>query len=216
MEIFVTGATRVLGRPVVQALVDAGRRVRALSRSEENAAALRELGVDPAPASLFEVESLKPALTGSDAILHLATRIPPTMKMGRLSAWQENDRLRREGTRNLVEAALAGGSVHTFIYPSFAFVYPDSGDRWIDADTTPVQPAATLHSTLDAEVAVASFAGNERRGISLRLGAFYGPESPATWEFLSSARRGDRRLPRITLGPSVPWESRAGRRRPGR
>src|SRR3989440_7177469 len=190
MEIFVTGASRVLGRPVVQALIDAGHRVRALSRSEENAAALRELGTDPVPASLFEVESLKPALTGSDAILHLATRIPPTMKMGRLSAWQENDRIRHEGTRNLVEAALAVGGVQTFIYPSFAFVYPDSGDRWIDADTTPVQPAATLHSTLDAEVAVANFAGNERRGISLRMGGFYGPESPATWEFLGYARRG--------------------------
>ncbi len=190
MEIFLTGATRVLGRPVVQRLVAAGHRVRALSRSEENAAALRQLGADPVPASLFEVESLKPALTGSDAILHLATSIPPTMKMGRLSAWQANDRLRREGTRNLVAAALAVGGVETFIYPSFAFVYPDSGDSWIDAGTTPVQPAATLHSTLDAEVAVARFAGNERRGISLRLGALYGPESPATWEFLSYARRG--------------------------
>ncbi|HET8851275.1 MAG TPA: NAD(P)H-binding protein, partial [Ktedonobacteraceae bacterium] len=195
MEIFMTGATRVLGHPIVQLLVDAGHRVRALSRSEENAAALRKLGADPVPASLFEVESLKPALTGSDAILHLATSIPPTMKMGRLAAWQANDRIRREGTRNLVEAALAGGSVHTFIYPSFAFVYPDSGDRWIDADTTPVQPAVTLHSTLAAEVAVASFAGNERRGISLRLGALYGPESPATWEFLSYAHRGIAALP---------------------
>src|SRR6266699_1425076 len=190
MEIFVTGATRVLGRPVVQALIDAGHHARALSRSEENAAALRELAVDPVPASLFEVESLKPALTGSEAILHLATRIPPTLKMGRLSAWQENDRIRREGTRNLVEAALAVGGVQTFIYPSFAFVYPDSGDRWIDAETTLAQPAATLHSTLDAEVAVASFTRNERRGVSLRMGAFYGPESPATWEFLSYARRG--------------------------
>ncbi len=151
MEIFMTGATRVLGHTVVQRLVAAGHRVRALSRSEENATVLRQLGANPVSASLFEVESLKPALTGSDAILHLATRIPPTMKMGRLSAWQENDRIRREGTRNLVEAALAVGSVQTFIYPSFAFVYPDSGDSWIEADTTPVQPAATLHSTLDCE-----------------------------------------------------------------
>ncbi len=85
MEIFLTGATRVLGHPVVQRLVDAGHRVRALSRSEENAAALRQLGADPVPASLFEVESFKPALTGSDATLHLAARIPPTMKMGAMS-----------------------------------------------------------------------------------------------------------------------------------
>src|SRR5436309_2544693 len=205
MEIFVTGATRVLGRPVVQVLVETGHRVRALSRSEENAAELRKLGADPVPASLFEVESLKPALSGSDAILRLASRIPPTMKMGRLSAWQENDHIRREGTRNLVEAALAAGAIQTFIYPSFAFVYPDSGDRWIDAGTTPVQPAATLHSTLDAEVAVASFAGNERREISLRLGGFYGPVSAATWEFLSYARRGFAALPgsRDAYYPSI-------------
>ena len=37
MEIFLTGATRVLGHPVVQRLVAAGHRVRALNRSEENA-----------------------------------------------------------------------------------------------------------------------------------------------------------------------------------
>jgi hypothetical protein len=66
------------------------------------------------------------------------------MKMGRLSAWQENDRIRREGTRNLVKAALAVGGVQIFIYPSFAFVYPDSGNRWIDADSTAVQPAHML------------------------------------------------------------------------
>jgi uncharacterized protein YbjT (DUF2867 family) len=79
METFVTGATRVLGRPVVQILVAAGHRVRALSRSEENGAELRKLGAEPVPANLFEVKSLKPALSGSDAILHLATRIPATM-----------------------------------------------------------------------------------------------------------------------------------------
>ncbi len=72
MEIFVTGATRVLGRPVVQALVDGGHRVRALSRSEENAAALRELGAVPVAASLFEVESLKPACRWRDTDLHLS------------------------------------------------------------------------------------------------------------------------------------------------
>jgi 2-alkyl-3-oxoalkanoate reductase len=85
MEIFLTGATRVLGHTVVQRLVAAGHRVRAFSRSEENAVALRQLGTDPVPASLFEVESLKPALTGSDATLHLAASIPPTMKMGAMS-----------------------------------------------------------------------------------------------------------------------------------
>ena len=190
MEVFVTGATRVLGRPVVQQLIAAGHHIRALSRSQENEKELRELGAEPVAANLFDVESLKLALKGCDAILHLATKIPPTMKMGRLSAWQENDRIRRDGTRNLVDAALAVGGVQTIIYPSFFSVYPDSGDRWIDADSTPVQSATTLQSTLDAEEAVARFASDGRRGISLRVGAFYGPEAPSAREVLDYARKG--------------------------
>ncbi|HLG63920.1 MAG TPA: NAD(P)-dependent oxidoreductase [Ktedonosporobacter sp.] len=192
MEVFVTGATRVLGRPVVQQLIAAGHHVRGLSRSQENEKELRELRAEPVAANLFDVESLKAAVKGCDAILHLATRIPPTMKMGRLSAWLENDRIRRDGTRNLVEAALAVGGVQTIIYPSFFSVYADSGDKWIDAASTPVQSTTSLQSTLDAEEAAARFAstGNGRRGISLRMGAFYGPEAPSAMEILDYARKG--------------------------
>lgn len=182
----------MLGRPVVQQLIAAGHHIRALSRSQENEKELHALGAEPVAANLFDVESLKPALKGCDAILHLATKIPPTIKMGRLSAWQENDRIRRDGTRNLVDAALAVGGVQTIIYPSFFSVYPDSGDKWIDAASTPVQTTASLQSTLDAEEAVARFAsaGNGRRGISLRMGAFYGPEAPSAMEVLDYARKG--------------------------
>ena len=187
MNTFVTGATRVLGNAVVSMLIARGHHVSALSRSQDNVTVLNRLGAEPVSADLFNVESLKQALAGCDAILHLATRIPPTMQMGKLASWHENDRIRREGTHNLVEAALAEGGVHIFIYPSFALVYPDSGDKWIDADMTPVQPTPTLRSTLDAETAVARFAGENRRGISLRMGAFYGPESPTT---ISYARKG--------------------------
>lgn len=223
MKIFVTGATRVLGNAVVPLLIARGHSVSALSRSQENVMVLNRLGAEPVSADLFDVESLKQALAGCDAILHLATSIPPTMKMGKFASWQENDRIRREGTNNLVEAALAAGNVRTFIYPSFALVYPDSGDKWIDASTTPLQPAPTVRSTLDAEAAVARFAGENRRGISLRMGLFYGLESPGTLEQISYAGKGiatfpgssDAYLPQIwvqdaasaiaaALEPSVP------------
>jgi 2-alkyl-3-oxoalkanoate reductase len=191
MQIFVTGASGVLGKAVVPRLLADGHVVCALSRSEANKEALQRLGAKPIRVDLFDSQALVHLLADClvEAILHLATRIPPPMQMGRLSAWQENDRIRREGTRALVEAALTAASVKTFIYPSFAFVYPDSGDTWIDAESAPVQPAATLHSTLDAEAEVARFAGNEHRGISLRLGALYGPE-PTSWQFLRYAHRG--------------------------
>jgi nucleoside-diphosphate-sugar epimerase len=196
MHVFVTGATGVLGKAVVPSLLADGHVVYALSRSEANTEVLQCLGAKPVPADLFDAHALVQVLAGcqAEAILHLATSIPSTMQVGRRSAWQENDRIRREGTRVLVEAALAAGTVSTFIYPSYAFVYRDSGDRWIDAETTPIQPAVNLSSTLDAEAEVVRFAGSERRGISLRMGSFYGPE-PSSWQLLRYASRGIAVLP---------------------
>lgn len=161
------------------------------------------MGAYPVATDLFDIEALTQILRGYDAVFHLATRIPPTMQMGRRSAWLENDRLRREGARSLVTAARATGTVHTLIYPSYDFLYPSSGDTWLDAQTASLDPAPTLVSTVDAEAAVAGFAvngTNKRRGISLRLGMFYGPESPATWEMLDFARKGIGMLPGVRSG----------------
>jgi nucleoside-diphosphate-sugar epimerase len=134
MNVFVTGATGVLGKPVVRLLVEAGYQVSALSHSEANTTTIQQLSATPVVADLFERESLIRALssTRADAIIHLASRIPPTSRMGKLSSWQENDRIRRDGTRTLVEAALAT-DIQTMIYPSFYFVYPDRGDAFTNA-----------------------------------------------------------------------------------
>jgi uncharacterized protein YbjT (DUF2867 family) len=45
MNIFVTGATGVLGKPVVRLLVESGHKVYALSRSEANTATIRQPGL---------------------------------------------------------------------------------------------------------------------------------------------------------------------------
>ncbi len=213
MQIFVTGATGVLGKVVVPGLLAEGHVVSALSRSEANTEALERLEAKPIQADLFDAQALVQALadSGAEAVLHLATSIPPTMQMGRRKAWQENDRIRREGTRAMVEAALFVGTVRTFVYPSYALVYPESGDRWIDAESTPVQPGVNLSSTLDAEAEVARFARHERRGISLRMGSFYGPE-PTSWQLLRYARRGIAAFPPGALDAYLPqiWVHDAG------
>lgn len=196
MKIFVTGATGVLGRPVVKALAGGGQSsVQALSRSPKDEALLQGLGACPVEVDLFDVAALTRVLSGVDAILHLATRIPPSSQVGKRSSWLENDHLRRDGTRCLVEAALATESVQSFIYPSYTFLYPDSGATWIDASTTAVRPNAVLQSTLDAEAAVTHFATQGRHGVSLRLASLYGPESGATREQIDYARKGLAALP---------------------
>lgn len=188
MNVFVTGATGVLGKPTVRMLLDSGHTVRALARSEDNDSRLREAGAEPVRADLFNPSTLRTAVAGCDAILHLATRIPRSNDSSRRAAWQENDRIRIEGTRNLVDAALES-AVSTFIYPGIVFFYPDRGANWIDSDTRP-DPSPTLISSLKAEAEVDRFTKSGKRGIVLRMGGFYGPTAGNTNEMLRVARQG--------------------------
>jgi nucleoside-diphosphate-sugar epimerase len=194
--VFVSGATGTLGRPVVRQLVAAGHRVRALAHGDMAIERIRRLGAEPVPGDLFDPSSLTTAMAGADAVLHLATRIPPATKSGKPGAWLENDRIRRDGTRNVVNAALEAG-VRTLVYPSFAFVYPNSGDKWIDAASQkPAQPPHPfVESTLDAEGEVGRFTASGGRGITLRMGGFYGPKTTHTLEMRAMARRGLSPLP---------------------
>jgi nucleoside-diphosphate-sugar epimerase len=195
MQIFITGATGVLGRLAVRELVANGHQVRGLARSEANFACLRDLGAEPVGCDLFDPPSLVGAVRGCEAIAHLATKIPPTAQLGRRSAWRETDHIRREGTSNLVDVALAVG-VGSLVYPSICFLYPDIGAGWIDPSfcTEPVV-VDYYRSTLDAEAEVRRFPSEGGRGAVLRMGFFYGPESPQSRDQLWLARWGIASVP---------------------
>ncbi|HEY4386900.1 MAG TPA: NAD-dependent epimerase/dehydratase family protein [Ktedonobacteraceae bacterium] len=196
MNIFVTGATGVLGKSVIPFLIKSGHQVYTLSRSEKNAEVVRQLGAEPVTADLFDRNSLIKVLetTKASAIAHLASKIPATSRMGKVASWQENDHIRRDGTRILVDAALAT-RVRTFVYPSFYYIYPDRGDQWIDACSTSVQAHVIQQATIDAEVEIARFSGEQRCGIVLRMGSLYGPEVPSALEQFQMAQKGFAVLP---------------------
>ncbi len=189
MRVFVTGATGVIGRRAVAQLVAAGHEVTAVSRSAEKDALLRSLGATPVAVSLFDVPALTEAMAGHDVVANLATAIPPLARAARPSAWDENNRIRSEGSTALVDAALAAG-VGRFVQESITFTYPDRGDGWIDAATTEIDPPPIGSSTLDAE-------GNARRfteaggvGVVLRFGMFYAADAHHTVTMVRSARLG--------------------------
>lgn len=196
MNVFVTGATGILGKAVIPILRASGHQVYALSRSEKNAVMIRELDAEPIIADLFDSASLSRALASAKAtaIVHLATKIPPTARMGKVTSWHENNHIRRDGTRALVDAALTTG-VQTFIYPSFYYVYPDRGNQWIDAETTPIQSHVIQQATIDAEQEVARFTAAQHHGIVLRMGNLYGPETPSALEQFQMAQKGFAALP---------------------
>jgi nucleoside-diphosphate-sugar epimerase len=188
MIVFVTGGTGALGVPTISLLRRRGHRVRALATGAASAAALRGAGAEPVEVSLFDRDALASAVRGADAILHLATRIAPASAARRREAWRDNDRIRTEGTRNLVDAALTAG-VGVLVYPSFAPVYADGGSRWLSYGS-PVAPTDVLRSTLTAEEEVARFTAAGGRGVVLRLAGVYGPHSSATRDVLAMAHKG--------------------------
>jgi nucleoside-diphosphate-sugar epimerase len=157
MRTFVTGGSGVLGRFLVPLLQSSGH--------ETVAPRHADLDLDDAAA-------VRAAMDGTQAVYHLATRIPPPERMAAPDAWKENDHLRSVITSRLVDAALALGA-ETFVFPSIAFVYPPD----VDADeTTPVsRESESRRSVFEAEAAVQRFSDAGGRGVVLRLGLLWGP-----------------------------------------
>lgn len=188
MRIFVTGATGVIGRRAVPLLTQ-NHSVTAALRNESARERLARVGVQSAVVDLFDPVGLRRAIEGHDTVINLATHIPSsTWKMLFRHYWAENDRIRSTGVRNLVDAALAVG-VTRFIQESFAPVYPDRGDAWID-ETTPLEPTSYNTSILDAETAASSFAGPARTAVILRFAAFYGPDAIQTQSLIRALKVG--------------------------
>jgi nucleoside-diphosphate-sugar epimerase len=188
VNIFVAGATGVLGRPTVRALVEAGHTVWAAARDDSKASIIRSLSAAPIAVDLFNPTAVRFAVDGKDAVINLATKIPPIMQMRRKSAWQENDRLRSEASKIIAEVAKSTG-VRTYIQESITFMYADGGNAWLDEDSPLDVSWLSLKSMLNAETATNEFAVDGRRGINLRFGAFYAAYALSTVDTAKLARR---------------------------
>lgn len=188
MNVFVTGATGVLGRRVVRDLVQSGHDVRAVARSEQKTAMLTGYGARPVAVDLFDTTSVQKAVEGQDVVINLATHIPSTLRAFLPGAWHENDRIRSEASQILVDAAIRAG-VKRFIQESFAPMYADQGDKWI-TENSPVNPRKHHLSALAAERQAYRFTENGGVGIVLRFGYFYSSDSEHTVDMIRSVERG--------------------------
>lgn len=187
MKIFVAGGTGVVGTRAVPALVAAGHDVTAVARNEGKAELVRSMGAMPVVVELFDAVAVKAAVEGHEAVVNLATSIPPMTKAARPKAWDMNERLRREASNNLVDAALASGAGH-FVQESICFPYLDQGDRWIDEEA-PVDHVGPFTGAAQAEAAAARFSEGGGRGVVLRYAQFHGPGSSHVETFNSLARK---------------------------
>ncbi len=157
MRIFVAGATGVIGVQLVPLLVAAGHEVTGMTRSPLGDEALQALGATPVVCDVYDAPALRAAVAAvaPDLVMHQLTDLPDHIsELGdRLAS---NNRIRREGTRNLLAAAAAAG-VERFVAQSVAWALEGDGGA-----------AAEEH-----ERAVLAFGG-----VVVRYGRLYGP---GTW-----------------------------------
>jgi nucleoside-diphosphate-sugar epimerase len=189
MRILITGATGVIGRRVMPMLVKAGHHVTAVVRSPAARAALKHSGAAVIPLDLFDMMQVQRAVGEHEAVINLATHIPSsTWKMMLPWSWHENDRIRREASSNLVNAAIVARA-DRFIQESFAGAYAANGDEWID-EHVPLEPAAQTKTVVDAERSVERFTKAGGVGVALRFAMFYGPDAFTLRDMVRSVRMG--------------------------
>ena len=189
MRILLTGATGVIGRRVIPLLVADGHSVAGVGRTAAKREQLERQGARGFELDLFDPKAVSRAVAGTEVICNLATAVPRGARVLLPSSWREMSRIRREASANLVRAALESRTVRYLIQESFAPIYADAGDHWID-ETFPVRPARYNRSVLAAEASTARFAERGGQGVVLRFGWFYGPDDSVTRTLLESVRRG--------------------------
>ena len=106
MKVVVLGSTGVLGRNVLPRLMERGHQVRAVARRAERVQSLNNIGMEAVLGDILRPDTLPAAVADCDAVVDLATAIP---RAGHPQDFTTNDRIRREGTRNLLDACHVSG-----------------------------------------------------------------------------------------------------------
>ena len=182
MRILVAGATGAVGMHLVPALLAGGYEVVGTTRTPAKTGMLESMGARAAVLDILDGDAVMTAARDiqPDVIVHQATAIPAALDMRHVAqAFAPTNRLRIDGTRNLVAAARACGA--RVVAQSFAgWPYARQGGP-VKSEEDPLDrnPPAALRSTLEA-IRTLESAVLEAHGTVLRYGAFYGPGTSLT------------------------------------
>lgn len=153
MRIFLAGASGVIGTRLIPLLVAEGHEVAGMTRSPGKVEMLRELGAEPVVCDVYNADAVSQEVTrfGTELLMHQLTDLPDTADQ--ITDYRDrNNRMRTEGTRNLIAAMQAAGA-ERLIAQSIAWRPPAGGE------------AVEEHERLVLGA----------RGVVLEYGTFYGP-----------------------------------------
>jgi nucleoside-diphosphate-sugar epimerase len=181
MKVFVAGGSGVLGMPLVRELVARGHEVVATTTKRERTGALETAGARPVVVDLLDGAAVARAVgeAAPQVVVHQATALAGPLSLRRFAAsFALTNRLRTQGTDNLLAAAIAAGT-DRFVAQSYTG-WPNAregGPVKTEADPLDPDPPKAARETLGAirtlETAVTGC--DEVVGVVLRYGAVYGP-----------------------------------------
>ncbi len=179
MRVLVAGASGAIGRPLVPRLVAAGHEVTGTTRSEPSAEAIRAAGAGAAIVDALDAGALREAVerVAPEVVVHELTALPERFDPRKPGLYDATNRIRREGTRNLLDASRAAGA-RRLVCQSIAFAYAPRAQPEVMDEEAPLNmdapPPFTEGMRVIAEMERAVLEA-ELDGLVLRYGWFYGP-----------------------------------------
>lgn len=183
MKIAVSGAHGFLGSATVRELLSQGENVRALVTPWADLRRLDGLPAELVPVDLSGTADLTPALTGCDAVIHLAAAVRD---------WGPEAPFRAvnvDGTSRLLAAASRAG-VRRFVHVSSVAVHRYTGYLEADPEAAPLDGDinAYARSKVGAELLVRD---SDLDWVIVRPGLWpYGEEDPSLHKVAAALRRG--------------------------
>jgi 2-alkyl-3-oxoalkanoate reductase len=206
--VFVAGASGAIGRPLVPMLARAGHDVTGTTRSDQRAEAIRAAGATPAVVDALDAPALRQAVeqAAPEVIVHQLTALPHRFEPRRKDLYDATNRIRREGTSNLLDAARAAGA-RRFVCQSIAFAYrPGTRPEVMDEEAplalgAPPPFGEGVRAIAEMERAV--LGAENLEGLVLRYGWFYGPGTFFAEDGSTAADVRRRRFPIIGKGAGL-------------
>lgn len=206
MKVFVAGGGGAVGASLLPKLIDAGHAVVATANSPQGVVEIEHRG-----ASGVHMDGLDPAdvldavgLAQPDAIVHEMTALSGNSSLRHWDRWFAlTNRLRTEGTANLLEAASRFG-VRRFVAQGYTGWTNSRSGGPVKSEEDPLDPdppkemRKTMRAIRELERAVLDA---DLEGLVLRYGSLYGPGTAYATEFVELAR--ERKLPVIGDGGGV-------------
>ncbi|HEY7631585.1 MAG TPA: NAD(P)-dependent oxidoreductase [Thermoleophilaceae bacterium] len=181
MKIFIAGGSGAIGRQLIPMLVANGHKVVASTTKQGKLLDLRKLGAEGVVLDVLDRNAVMSAVLRAEpeVVIHQATALAELKSFRNLDkSFALTNRIRSEGTDNLLEAARAAGA-RRFIAQSFGGWPNEKKGSMIKTEEDPLDPdplpgtregmAALKH--LERVVSLA----DDIEGIVLRYGGFYGP-----------------------------------------